>query len=68
LSIQVLHRNDVAPDNLIGGQIENGRHGITLFRTWGPSAQDDGGDSAFVEAALLRKLSSINSILLTYFR
>src|SRR5690242_13125949 len=65
MSIEVLHRRFVTPGDVIHRQAECGGDALAFGRTGGPAPEDNGGDTAFVEAGLLDEIGERDVFQLT---
>ena len=57
MSVDVLNRRDMSPDNLVAGKVEDRGNLVPVFAAGCPAAEDDGQDTLLVEAGPLGKLS-----------
>jgi hypothetical protein len=67
VTVDVLNRRRMTPDDLLARQIEDSRNTVTLDRAGRPSAQNDGQHALFIEAGPSREFFGGNLVLLTQF-
>src|SRR5262245_7252274 len=63
MSIDVLDRRLVSPQDLLARQAEHGRHLVAFLGTRRPAAQHDGQHARFIQAGFFRQLFDVDLVL-----